>query len=211
MRGELSLTACAPASPSGSTPLARGTLHSRSDFRAFFRFNPACAGNSPKAFSEVFVQAGSTPLARGTHRFAPFSGWCVTVQPRLRGELQNATKVRQNDDTVQPRLRGELSTSIVFQRGRPGSTPLARGTHFSSHVAYYGGRFNPACAGNSVIQIVAIFIPPVQPRLRGELQGAEKKRPPTTRFNPACAGNSEASNCDSSGVAVQPRLRGELT
>ena len=190
MRGELSLTACAPASPSGSTPLARGTLHSRSDFRAFFRFNPACAGNSPKAFSEVFVQAGSTPLARGTHRFAPFSGWCVTVQPRLRGELQNATKVRQNDDTVQPRLRGELSTSIVFQRGRPGSTPLARGTPLFFHELLDARRFNPACAGNSAYESVNFDDKFGSTPLARGTRISDSHSRISKRFNPACAGNS---------------------
>jgi len=66
LRGELYIPVRILRRFFGSSPLARGTLHSRSDSQAFFRFIPACAGNSYR----VHVP--------GTNR---------SVHPRLRGEL----------------------------------------------------------------------------------------------------------------------------
>ena len=68
-----------------------------------------------------------------------------------------------------PRLRGELRFHLLGARFLIGSSPLARGTllliqSLSKHV-----RFIPACAGNSVSDLIGFGSSAVHPRLRGEL------------------------------------------
>ena len=127
MRGELSFNAASNGLKSGSTPLARGTPCYWHRYRKTKRFNPACAGNSIDcSYGRQFL----------------------SVQPRLRGELQKPIDIR-----------------YFF----PGSTPLARGTRCGLFQTAGNARFNPACAGNSYIVEVLQLMHPVQPRLRGEL------------------------------------------
>ena len=111
-----------------------------------------------------------------------------------------------------------------------GSTPLARGTPIPHLLSLISVRFNPACAGNSLLIKGRIKAESVQPRLRGELiilgvalrenlgstplaRGTQKAGAGTERkyrFNPACAGNSNSAKQQREMMAVQPRLRGEL-
>ncbi len=112
--------------------------------------------------------------------------------------------------TVQPRLRGELASLPRFASGVNGSTPLARGTHTGFTRPTRKFRFNPACAGNSAELPVTSLYMPVQPRLRGELDGPDDMSNFKLRFNPACAGNSQVYLFLRRVSTVQPRLRGEL-
>ena len=111
---------------------------------------------------------------------------------------------------VHPRLRGELLTNFRNPPGKPGSSPLTRGTR--------------------LWQILSERLDTVHPRLRGELQTIQfLKRcrygsSPLTRgthsqvsccfhqprFIPAYAGNSRGFNSICSANSVHPRLRGEL-
>ena len=131
---------------------------------------------------------------------------------------------------VQPRLRGELFDLIEYWKKQVGSTPLARGTHLDERSRGDAIRFNPACAGNSILSQFHERRQTVQPRLRGELmepmfyegdivgstplaRGTPNQFAITVikiRFNPACAGNSSRHRRQLEKSTVQPRLRGEL-
>ena len=113
-------------------------------------------------------------------------------------------------DAVHPRLRGELIQHLVGQFSIRGSSPLTRGTLFTSLRRHAPYRFIPAYAGNSLSGFLIHLSCPVHPRLRGELPFAaalvlcvagsspltrgtlQSQRFPydRRRFIPAYAGNS---------------------
>ena len=66
LRGELWARGGSRYTETGSSPLARGTPINALPFRAYNRFIPACAGNSPQNLQKVHYLNGSSPLARGT-------------------------------------------------------------------------------------------------------------------------------------------------
>ena len=173
------------------------------------RFIPACAGNS-----------GVSGASAGD----------MTVHPRLRGELWTLeealneviwfipacagnsclNRININQPPVHPRLRGELAKRLRIRTPQPGSSPLARGTRTQTLRCNPGGRFIPACAGNSDVCKALSIQNAVHPRLRGELittngnrfgprgssplargtRQVECSEKVSKRFIPACAGNS---------------------
>ena len=112
----------------GSSPLARGTLCEQGDCVVKHRFIPACAGNSnsercpnrnytvhPRLRGELisnptglFINSGSSPLARGTLRRICEGFAKDRFIPACAG---NSEIIRREEilGTVHPRLRGELS------------------------------------------------------------------------------------------------------
>ena len=119
------------------------------------RFIPACAGNR---------SIPSLILPRGFGRFIPACAGNREDRPgcpRLRGEK------------VHPRVCGEQPGRRVSTRSvlRSGSSPRVRGTAWqATATSGCGGRFIPACAGNSVALIshFATCSRPVHPaRVRG--------------------------------------------
>ena len=91
LRGELSALTFTVVTPSGSSPLTRGTLWLPFGERRPLRFIPAYAGNSA-AFH--------------------FSGSLYLVHPRLRGELSTATAETIMSDGSSPLTRG--TQQILF-------------------------------------------------------------------------------------------------
>ena len=110
-----------------------------------------------------------------------------------------------------------------------GSSPRVRGTADRTHESDFGGRFIPACAGNSRRQTAPRLPTAVHPRVCGEqhmpeagswqtagssprvrgtadeiLQGVRLRR-----FIPACAGNRRVNVCAFASTSVHPRVCGE--
>ena len=105
---------------------------------------------------------------------------------------------------------GELLAAPIFVRACAGSSPLARGTLYRQTAQPLGGRFIPAYAGNSILDIVYLPNHSVHPRLRGELAGNTFVENLITWFIPAYAGNSMIRDAADIAPSVHPRLRGEL-
>ena len=126
-------------------------------------------------------------------------------------------------------MRGEQLSIPPNQLPNGGSSPHARGTETRAARSPDGGRFIPACAGNSQIRAAGRPRRPVHPRMRGEQYPFYPTNSPVTgssphargtgadkpagrwhgRFIPACAGNSGARGSQIGGGAVHPRMRGE--
>src|SRR5690606_24290361 len=149
-------------------PHARGTQPTDRGEGHVARFIPACAGNTrstgatrigspvhPRMRGEHFEPEGiwpkpigSSPHARGTRmvrlhvipprRFIPAAAG-TTVGPE---PISSCV-------TVHPRMRGEHRAAIFGGTKSTGSSPHARGTHFSRAATELAGRFIPACAGNT--------------------------------------------------------------
>ena len=146
--GELALALTAAGRAAGSSPRVRGTRWMKTSSLPWKRFIPACAGNSfqrrenrrnmsvhPRVCGELangelnaLVDHGSSPRVRGTPKRANLRAHRSSVHPRVCGELVFTNEVR-------------LSAA--------GSSPRVRGTHENVLVRPGGGRFIPACAGNS--------------------------------------------------------------
>ena len=69
---------------------------------------------------------------------------------------------------VHPRMRGEHFQDKRVEAQARGSSPHARGTHWSVDLVLWTLRFIPACAGNTFSRGAVVGVPPVHPRMRGE-------------------------------------------
>ena len=110
-----------------------------------------------------------------------------------------------------------------------GSSPRVRGTAVFMALAAIGGRFIPACAGNSAAARAAQAEAAVHPRVCGEQRSARSRTrstsgssprvrgtvpsmrtfPGRARFIPACAGNRRLFVTSRYSISVHPRVCGE--
>ena len=152
----------------GSSPRVRGTHALRLGLCRRSRFIPACAGNT-KSSRPMAIMAAVHPRVCGEHvatilhfLFSPGSS------PRVRGtplrHLLNALRRRfipacagntlrlkptRRARAVHPRVCGEHDRTEGDPTSPGGSSPRVRGTHAVTEADLYGGRFIPACAGNT--------------------------------------------------------------
>ena len=232
----------------GSSPLARGTLMRSPFYLILQRFIPARAGNTSciffvRAFQPVHPRsrgehrirsicarpnAGSSPLARGTHpRPVDPVSYCRFIPARAGNTLDS--RLASLGRPVHPRSRGEHLKHPFSARARVGSSPLARGTPLRAVECCGLLRFIPARAGNTGSACRRAPKVSVHPRSRGEhppdhlpssresgssplARGTRDLSPPgcpPVRFIPARAGNTLKSGLSAIITAVHPRSRGE--
>ena len=128
-RGEHRLAPRRSAPRSGSSPLARGTQHHGIDMILFPRFIPARAGNTEYTCITVSMQSVH-PRSRGEHAGSGIQGMVVNrFIPARAGNTYVSGKIH-GTMTVHPRSRGEHLPPAPLYSIFPGSSPLARGTHF---------------------------------------------------------------------------------
>ena len=157
-----------PVRVSGSSPLARGTLHSNLHRHFGVRLIPARAGNTlqlghaseaqtahprsrgehPAAWSCVGGADGSSPLARGTHAPHTAPDPAARLIPARAGNTGDGG-VNQRVFPAHPRSRGEHVPVWVSPGLVNGSSPLARGTHRPEGLRRRNTRLIPARAGNT--------------------------------------------------------------
>ena len=186
-REEHSSTARISKPPPGSSPLARGTRHSRTTARVSPGLIPARAGNTnpasarkghggahPRSRGEHATPGaleaaarGSSPLARGTR-------WCVARQAAHRGLIParagNTLMLHESAINIwaHPRSRGEHGLVEQLQGVRLGSSPLARGTRQSGAGKLTRRGLIPARAGNTCFRLSVRLASRAHPRSRGE-------------------------------------------
>ena len=176
------------------------------------------------------ADAGSSPLARGTHL-------CFIVEmvgnrfiPAGAGNTAICIGVL-SAESVHPRWRGEHGVLGALMKEPDGSSPLARGTLLHCRRRADDLRFIPAGAGNTEQRIDRIRLAMVHPRWRGEHRrpagwlaagvGSSPLARGTlphkqsaifeNRFIPAGAGNTPITLNSTPGISVHPRWRGEHT
>ena len=174
-------------SPTGSSPLARGTRADPAHRRRPYRFIPARAGNTTtsttrmrrstvhprsrgehyQGFHAAMNDAGSSPLARGTHEERQVLGPDVRFIPARAGNTLPCLYPLTHSP-VHPRSRGEHKNATILTRPFTGSSPLARGTRYVRVALDQRDRFIPARAGNTAASTPRLAGGPVHPRSRGE-------------------------------------------
>ena len=209
-RGENSSSCFMRASPSGSSPLARGKSSRRRPHPARKGFIPTRAGKMslglvtgsnirvhPHSRGEnlsALVQAlrvrGSSPLARGKCRCRDGvfvgRGFIPTRAGKIAPRAPNAQVF-----SVHPHSRGENRVALLSTTVTLGSSPLARGKYSMHVVQVESEGFIPTRAGKMTWGTGLGWRIPVHPHSRGE--------------NPSgCASNS-------SGTGSSPLARGKLT
>ena len=173
--------------PSDSSPRVRGTL--RQAARPFEpqRFIPACAGNTESASAAPYSAAvhprvcgehhcgspcncrsgGSSPRVRGTLGRAPLTTPPARFIPACAGNTERH-RFDRYAETVHPRVCGEHLPQAPKDIIAHGSSPRVRGTLAPPPRRPFGGRFIPACAGNTTLKNVARSASSVHPRVCGE-------------------------------------------
>ena len=193
----------------GSSPRVRGTPAPVFLAAPDRRFIPACAGNSPSHTPPAMASTGSSPRVRGTQYRSSAQRTAPRFIPACAG---NSTRGHAHgvEAPVHPRVCGELPRHRAAALNGHGSSPRVRGTQRPARLPPLGGRFIPACAGNSeVVERHVVAGAGSSPRVRGTrhdgCRAAEGRR-----FIPACAGNSAGLDAPSGPDTVHPRVCGEL-
>ena len=172
--------------------------------------------------------SGSSPLTRGTLHGAGNRVYRCRLIPARAGNTSGKSPTGRAQ-SAHPRSRGEHSTSIFLVWLKPGSPPLARGTHLALLYGANAFRLTPARAGNTSARKWSISSPAAHPRSRGEhfyrrrCGCLRRGSPPLARgtqdrvraylaayrLTPARAGNTVAKRSLRRWVKAHPRSRGE--
>ena len=189
--GELLRLAASLAISCGSSPRVRGTRPQRRPVR------PPLHGSSPRVRGTRGAPSDQPP----PRRFIPA---CAGNSVGRRG--------KGGTHAVHPRVCGELCTVPITAPPSAGSSPRVRGTRRTGSRPPAGGRFIPACAGNSSPSPTCSCRTPVHPRVCGELHSHGVRVIWPWRFIPACAGNSAGTTpAGALASGSSPRVRGTRT
>ena len=192
----------------GSSPRARGTHPPHPQRSAFYRFIPACAGNTASCSRSTRASAvhprvrgehaditqigqiyrGSSPRARGTRVEGDAQGRQDRFIPACAGNTLNSSGTLP-PCSVHPRVRGEHACFTALAAGTSGSSPRARGTQSKASLPADRSRFIPACAWGTQARCCEFRL--------------------ASRFIPACAGNTSGTTLSGDAIPVHPRVRGE--
>ena len=166
-RGEHEARGCRWFTPTGSSPLARGTLLEPALGEHRRRFIPRSRGEHAGGGPFFAIGVGSSPLARGTRgQWRCRRRWSRFIPARAGNTAWASPPCVSRP--VHPRSRGEHGGGVRHVSTRPGSSPLARGTPADGAVVLHVGRFIPARAGNTAGGALRARSAPVHPRSRGE-------------------------------------------
>ena len=159
-------------------------------------------------FTHALPYTGSSPLARGTHRFHEHRDQQCRFIPARAGNTC-CRRSAHRSSPVHPRSRGEHGRDPGESWLAAGSSPLARGTRDQGDGEDQGLRFIPARAGNTkVVCPVVWLVYGSSPLARGTLRERHRAGP-HGRFIPARAGNTANRRHRSATSTVHPRSRGE--
>ena len=171
---------------------------------------------------------GSSPRGRGT----PIKSIVNSVRPRFIPARAGNTRARRRAarrTPVHPRAGGEHTQYATTLTAADGSSPRGRGTRRCPRRRHRRGRFIPARAGNTGIEVLGEVVWAVHPRAGGEHidwrrlfrfgagssprgRGTRESRPIGAhphRFIPARAGNTRHVVLAISSRSVHPRAGGE--
>ena len=147
-RGEHDSATSGASMRSGSSPLARGTLHQLPHALRRRRFIPARAGNTRGPVSGD-AEEPVHPRSRGEHALRTRRGLGGLRFIPARAGNTGHRRIERGSLSVHPRSRGEHPFAGLLSARLDGSSPLARGTQVRGRLHRPEVRFIPARAGNT--------------------------------------------------------------
>ena len=207
-RGEHLPRAVLDRTPSGSSPLARGTPQPcRRSWRRI-RFIPARAGNTT-AIVAVTSGVAVHPRSRGEHTATiPATPTVSGSSPLARG-TPHAPADRRGMDRFIPARAGNTSFVLHDISASNGSSPLARGTRRTGASRSCCTTVHPRSRGeHGKIEFSSLVDSGSSPLARGT-PGLHRGHRERGRFIPARAGNTRMRLFLLGWTAVHPRSRGE--
>ena len=206
--GELFSSSVRGSRGRGSSPRVRGTPPGLEPQHPQQPVHPRVCGELLPPCTPATCSGGSSPRVRGTHHARRRGRRQPRFIPACAGN-SGGRPSRRRRPPVHPRVCGELSKPWLVAVASPGSSPRVRGTPTANRAHRAGGRFIPACAGNSACPPPSPSSPTVHPRVCGELPGGSGRGQARRRFIPACAGNSNGPLAQGlTNVGSSPRVRG---
>ena len=211
----------------GSSPRVRGTDTMAIRYLSYWRFIPACAGNSsvarftapdnavhPRVCGEqVQLRAaqpapyGSSPRVRGKVRHCVCANARRRFIPACAGNRSNASIIT-SPIPVHPRVCGEQIVIVVPGGNSDGSSPRVRGTVPETVYKRSRLRFIPACAGNRQRDLRRRSPPPVHPRVCGEQRRPHNKRTGRDGSSPRVRGTGQGALSGEDRVRFIPACAG---
>ena len=231
-----------------TTPRVRGLPPAAWRMAPLFRYNPACAGTTLRAifFAKLITiqprvcgdyasvghrlghRADTTPRVRGL-RIDPIT---IALDKRYNPACAGTTPVKVFRIfilQIQPRVCGDYKTHPRDLTPKADTTPRVRGLHDRAVLADSINRYNPACAGTTVLCHFSRPPNPIQPRVCGDYSIIIRHFdvvPDTTprvrglrrdidlavardRYNPACAGTTQVNLRLAAVLSIQPRVCGD--
>ena len=211
----------------GFIPACAGETHRHSAPSCSPRVHPRVRGGDTVSASPFQSTRGSSPRARGRRAVAfPLTAIGGFI-PACAGETLPRAMPRR-PEWVHPRVRGGDGSPGALCKGRPGSSPRARGRRISRDRPCGRIGFIPACAGETWNRSRGRHERGVHPRVRGgdrtpivsyrkhegssprargrQIQRALERL--VQRFIPACAGETPTPGCPRDSPRVHPRVRG---
>ena len=231
----------------GSPPRVRGRRERRVHILLLARFTPACAGQTPdrKVYRCMYTvhprvcgadvrlnwkepsAFGSPPRVRGRLDIERLSDEIGRFTPACAGQTSCPLSSLALYP-VHPRVCGADRRLLLGEEEVDGSPPRVRGRRWANSTQLFGGRFTPACAGQTDFQRKPSIALSVHPRVCGadmsrntparqqtgsppRVRGRHllRLRPARVfRFTPACAGQTTPSRAMSFASSVHPRVCG---
>ena len=193
----------------GSSPLSQGTFVHVLHLIVPLRLIPAHAGNiqaahpgtspwsaHPRSRGEHLAVLGfppcgygSSPLARGTCIEQLNRVISSRLIPARAGNMCRSSS-RSSGCSAHPRSRGEHTYEGTDSVGRPGSSPLARGTYLVDGLQNVGRRLIPARAGNICWRSHDGISRTAHPRSRGEHTSSPAALASSSGSSPLARGTS---------------------
>ena len=140
-----------------------------------------------KKSAALFGALGSSPLARGPHRF-PFAVIQLAGLIPARAGTTRADTGSVFPARAHPRSRGDHSYEKLFAPARQGSSPLARGPLHDVLSPPNGVGLIPARAGTTLLPFPCEAGGGAHPRSRGDHIRAKKVRPADSGSSPLARG-----------------------
>ena len=170
-----------------TTPRVRGLLFSRILHDVYTRYNPACAGTTsgfsgsvlscsiqPRVCGDyalilscVSLSYDTTPRVRGLRDRRQSAIWISRYNPACAGTTFASLTVR-TEISIQPRVCGDYDVIHGRILQAHDTTPRVRGLPMVCRVTRRLNRYNPACAGTTLLDIVTMYMSSIQPRVCGD-------------------------------------------
>ena len=170
-----------------TTPRVRGLQWYFADYPCCSRYNPACAGTTllfdalscvykiqpsvcgdySHRLTDTDAIADTTPRVRGLRPSGLAAGDAVRYNPACAGTTRSSS-AGTFLSSIQPRVCGDYCCRFCMSSMMVDTTPRVRGLHEVMELETVHSRYNPACAGTTLLFDEKVLVHQIQPRVCGD-------------------------------------------